>query len=126
MNEDQIGEKTKDYLDYGTQKLDAGTAARLGIARRQAMARFEARRSTVGLALAGHGHGQRFGHPGHLNPRVWAPAAVLALGLLLTAYWAAIDHNSDAGDIDTLLLADDLPVQAYLDHRFDAWLTRSE
>ena len=49
-------------------------------------------------------------------------ALLLALG-----YWQYLEQQgADLGDIDAALLADDLPVNAYLDHRFDAWLKRSE
>ena len=56
-----------------------------------------------------------------------ALAVAMSLALLFAlGYWQFSDTGSDVGDIDALLLADDLPVNAYLDHRFDAWVRRSE
>ena len=47
---------------------------------------------------------------------------VLLLGLLGTYFW--LDHDAVDDDVDAILLADDLPLQAYVDHQFDKWLER--
>jgi hypothetical protein len=49
-------------------------------------------------------------------------AALLALGI--TAYWQ--DRLHDADDVDAFLLASDLPVQAFIDKDFEAWLKGSQ
>ena len=49
-------------------------------------------------------------------------ALVLALGGV--AWWQVSTPN-DIADIDTSLLTDELPVNAYLDKGFDSWLKRS-
>jgi len=47
---------------------------------------------------------------------------VLLLVLATGFYWQAQNSLSDLEDVDSALLADDLPVSAYLDKGFDAWL----
>ena len=55
---------------------------------------------------------------------------VLALGLLVLSligitYWQLVVQANDMADVDANLLTDDLPINAYLDTNFEAWLKRS-
>ena len=44
----------------------------------------------------------------------------LLLGLLGADF--GLDHDAADDEVDAILLADDLPLQAYVDHQFDKWL----
>lgn len=48
----------------------------------------------------------------------------LLLGVSLAYYWNGFSQASDNAAIDTALLADDLPPNAYLDKGFQAWLEK--
>ena len=124
MNEQTIVQKIKQHLNFGTEHLGRETLTRLQKARAGALSRFEARQTAHGFAWAGHGTG-RLGHAPHLDARFWLPVAILVLGLFAVTYWQQRD-NGDAGEIDIAILADDLPVNAYIDKRFEAWLKRSQ
>ena len=55
---------------------------------------------------------------------------MLALGLLVLSligvtYWQIVLQANDIADVDASLLTDDLPINAYLDSNFEAWLKRS-
>ena len=55
---------------------------------------------------------------------------MLALGLLLfsligVTYWQLTIQSSDIAEIDASLLSSELPINAYLDSGFEAWLKRS-
>ena len=46
----------------------------------------------------------------------------LIVGMASAWYWNEVQNAEDAGDVDTALLSDDLPVAAYTDAGFSAWL----
>jgi hypothetical protein len=54
------------------------------------------------------------------------PLALLLLGLLGIGYWQATSPPSEVIEIDAALLTDELPINAYLDSGFEAWLKRSQ
>lgn len=124
MNEKAITRKIREYLDFGTGRLERKTVVGLQKARAEALSRLEAREPVVGFAWAGHGVA-RLIHLPHFGARFWVLVAALALSLIAVTYWQQ-PENGDAGEIDTLLLADELPPHAYIDTRFEAWLKRSQ
>ena len=50
---------------------------------------------------------------------------LLVLSLLGVTYWQLVTQSNDIAEIDVSLLTDDLPINAYLDNNFEAWLKRS-
>jgi hypothetical protein len=50
---------------------------------------------------------------------------VLALGVAGVSYWSSMERAAEIEDVDSALLSDDLPINAYLDRGFDAWLKRT-
>ena len=40
-------------------------------------------------------------------------------------YWQSLQQGDENEDIDIMLLVDDLPINAYLDNEFEAWLAGS-
>lgn len=117
MNEHDLARRIKQHLDFGLTTLKGDTTSRLRDARLNALAAYRpARQEAYGLAWGGNGRGfQPFN-------RAWVPLAALIFGLLLVNYWQTYYHVDDQNEIDAYLLAEDLPVQAYLDKGFDAWL----
>ena len=51
-------------------------------------------------------------------------AFILLLCLAFAAFWVADQRVTELGDIDSALLADDLPISAFTDKGFNAWLKR--
>lgn len=125
MNEQRVANAIRKYLNQSVKRIDRETVLRLQQARSAALARPVERKPAFGLAWSGHA-GTTVRQAGHPGARLWVSFAVLLALLFALGYWQFSDTNSDQSDIDTLLLADDLPVSAYLDHRFDAWVRRSE
>lgn len=121
MNELQFPYKVKHYLDLGAEELDFETAKKLHAAREKALSHVAVRSSRLGLA--------GFGHVSldSLWPAVRSVVAlmVLALGIAGVTYWNALEEAAETEEVDTALLADDLPIDAYLDRGFDAWLKRT-
>jgi hypothetical protein len=119
MNEMHFGNRVRQILNQGL-RLDARQAERLHAARERALA---ARRpEPVGaLAWADNVLGS-FGGWGGFSLRLVAPIAALAISVVALQAWQQNRVISDFEEIDTLLLTDDLPIDAYLDRGFQNWL----
>jgi len=109
-------------LDKGASSLDRGTLDQLAAARNKALAAMPAQVAEEEPVFAGAGkylslhlHGQR----------IWAPMLAL-LGAALVAFILLHSAASrEPMEADAMLLASDLPPEAYLDKGFDAWLEQS-
>jgi hypothetical protein len=53
------------------------------------------------------------------------PLAALVISLVGIAYWEDQQRTAELADIDAAMLSDDLPLNAYLDHGFNAYLSRA-
>ena len=121
-------------LDESAASLPTATTARLAAARKVALGRKKAEQPVFvrvpSLAAAGAGT-----LPGGLNaPRrrsafarfalAW-PLAALVAGLFAIAYFEDQQRTAELADIDAAMLSDDLPLTAYLDHGFNAYLSRA-
>jgi hypothetical protein len=123
MNEQQITYRIKQLLNRGLD-LDAGKLARLKAAREAALVRQRVGSRVPLLAWADNVIGKS-GGPSALIPRVLLPMAVLILGLIAVNQWRDSQLAAEIEEIDTAVLTSDLPIDAYLDKGFDAWLKRS-
>ena len=119
MNEQHFAYKIRQHLNRGLRELPQGTADRLTAARELALAhqRRVVRQSM--LASVG-GHMQSYFE----NQRIRQLLGTLALLLCVasSAYWIADQRVAELGEIDSALLTDELPISAFTDLGFDAWL----
>ena len=121
MNEQEFALRIKQELDLGSHRLPASVQSRLQAARLQALDRKPAR---VGvLSLAG------IGRLVEEHAREWLAQVVsaVALSLMMVAgsHLTATQRAVENEEIDSALLSDDLPIDAYLDRGFVAWLKRN-
>lgn len=125
MNERELAGKIVQHLDHGLGHIKQGTLYQLQSARKAALDRYrETPQPVFGLAWAGN---IAF-HAG--RSRYFSTRNLLALGLLLLSligvtYWQVTTQANDIAEIDVNLLTGDLPINAYLDSDFEAWLKRS-
>jgi hypothetical protein len=126
MNEQEIAKKIKSYLDYGTADLKAGTAFRLQRARQLALTRLSAPQQMPEYVLAGAGSATLGGRRLFGDARIWIGVLLLVGGLLSYQYWQAAQQARDIEETDAAILSSELPIEAYLDRGFQAWLKRSE
>lgn len=119
MNEQVFGSRVRQHLNSGLQDLPLEVTHRLASARELAMAR---QKIVVGeTSLAGVGH-TAFHLFDHLNAKQVLAALALALSLAFYTYWDAERSVAELEAIDSALLSDDLPITAFTDKGFDAWL----
>jgi hypothetical protein len=123
MNEHDLGRKIARHLEQGANRLRQGTLYRLQAARSAAMQKYHAQPA---FGLAGEGLAAfRLRHSQLLSVRFLLPLTFVLLSLGGIVYWQTVQQSNDVEEIDAHLLTDDLPINAYLDKDFDAWLKRS-
>lgn len=129
MNAKQINFafRVRHALNEHLDTLPAATTDRLAAARAQALARKKAdtpRRATaISTAFAGGG-GSLFGDRLSWLARmgIAIPMLVVAAGIF-ALYQAEYEQRiSDVAEMDAMVLADELPLNAYLDNGFNAYL----
>jgi Protein of unknown function (DUF3619) len=124
MNEQQTAHRVRQLLNKALD-LDAGLLARLKTARERALARQRLRAPVFVLAWVDSVYGRLGGTASSVVPRMLLPMAVLILGLIAVNQWRDSQNAAEIEEIDAAVLTGDLPLDAYLDKGFDAWLRRS-
>jgi hypothetical protein len=118
MNEYLFGKKVRQILNSGL--LGQDVEARLNAAREQALARQRTARSP---AWAWAAYGASGGWPA-LALYAVVSITVLAAGALGVYSWQQSQRIAELEEIDSQLLTDDLPIDAYLDRGFQNWLKK--
>ncbi len=119
MNELQFARRIRHILDQGT-RLDASTAARLRAARELAVSRQRPEPAPV-LGWVDNTFGNGGGWAG-VSARVLLPAAALIVAVAGIYSWQEKQRLAEIVELDSQLLTDDLPIDAYLDRGFQNWL----
>ncbi|SBT05494.1 conserved hypothetical protein [Candidatus Accumulibacter aalborgensis] len=122
MNELHFAYKLRQYLNRGLLELPPTTVDRLAGARERALARQKVAEHQTVLATAGS-FVQHHIDSWHLRQVLLALAVVF--GVATYTYWSADQNVAEMEAIDSALLADDLPIAAYTDRGFAAWLKSS-
>jgi len=122
MNEQLFASKICQVLDRATH-VDPSIAERLRAARERAL---EARRleRAPALAWADNVFGSLGGGPSGLWLRLVLPALLVVLSVAGIYTWQQNQRLAEIEEIDAELLTDDLPIDAYLDRGFEAWLKK--
>jgi hypothetical protein len=111
------------HLDYGVAQLEGSTRERLFAARNAALARYR-EEPAAGVAWMGTA-GALIGGKRWMGARQLVTIGALVVALVGVAYWQSTAPVNELAEIDTFLLTDELPPNAYLDKGFDSWLKRS-
>lgn len=131
---DQLARRVVLQLDSQAQRLPHDIGERLRVARERAVRR--ARESRLVEAAAPHAVAVRTGTDGSValggTPSWWVrigsalPLLVLVVGLLLIQHLQESAEISAAAEVDSALLADDLPPDAYGDPGFVEFLKHGQ
>lgn len=123
MNEQHIGYRVRQILNQGMD-LEASKIEQLRAARERAIARQRVLAPASVLAWADNVTGEMSGTSSLLS-RFVLPSAMLVLGMLAIYTWQQSQTVQELEEIDAAVLTSDLPIDAYLDRGFDAWLKRA-
>jgi len=130
-SEQQFARQICRVLDLGTRSIEPVVAERLRAARERALQRqlVPAQARALSIAGAGGDAGAAVLQSGWLGSgwrtlRTLLPILALLLGVSLAYYWNGFAQESVNEEIDSALLAGDLPPSAYLDRGFQAWLEK--
>lgn len=121
MNEPQFGNRIRHLLNQGAP-LDPSISRRLRAARELALSRQKSE-SAQGLVWAG-GLLARLGGLGGVSLRLVVPLIALAISLAAVYTWEQKQRAAEIEELDALVLTDELPIDAYLDRGFEAWLKK--
>ncbi len=121
---DRVGKALRPYLDAGTENIKPGIAYRLAEARRAAVASMDTQTASSAsvsggaMVLAG-GWRSRV-----TDWRFWGTGLLVAGVIAMYGFqqWSEDNAARDAADVDVMLLADDVPVDALLDKGFSHYL----
>jgi Protein of unknown function (DUF3619) len=145
QKETEFALKVRRALDENINSLPAASLDKLAAARRTALARKKPEKAAVSApvfapTLAGAGMAPGAAGFGSLGAAGSGPAGkrgrfsrlalawpllALVIGLAGIAYWEDQQRTAELADIDAAMLSDNLPLDAYLDHGFNAYLTRN-
>ena len=130
----EFARQVRRALDENAASIPAATVDRLAAARRAALARKKPEAVSAPVfvpSFAGMPAGmpqtelpQRRRSPLRRFALAW-PLIALVVSLVGIAYWEDQQRTAELADIDAAMLSDDLPLNAYLDHGFNAYLSRA-
>lgn len=115
----RFGYRIRQLLDRDASQVDDAVADRLFTAREEALTR---QRGVVAeLSMAGGGHVATEPAFGYL--RLILATMALSIGAAGSYfYWNTFEQATENAEIDSALLADEVPFSAYLDQGFIRWL----
>lgn len=122
MNELHVAYRIKQHLNRGLQDIEPSIGDRLRKAREAALGKQKVAEHAPVFVGAGafvqhHIEGMR--------PRHLIVAALLFLATVAYTQWHAARHVAELEAVDSALLADDMPIEAFVDRGFEEWLKSS-
>lgn len=120
MNENEFGAKLKPWLDRAASGVGEMQATRLKSARLRALDAYQEPVRVFGLITVSGGTAQVIRYS-------IVQRALLFLPVLLLLAFLAVQsmEEADLGELDTQLLTQELPPDAFLDQDFRSWLGKS-
>lgn len=122
--------RVRHALNENLEQIPPATTNRLASARQLALSRKKpdaARRAFVPRPVAASGESDGF----FSRPFSWLsrmsvalPVVIVFVGLVGMYQAEKRQHISELADIDAMVLSDELPLNAYLDHGFNAYLAQ--
>ena len=122
MNELNFASRIRQILNQGTTRVDAGVAQKLQAARELALSRQRPEPQVV-ERWADNVLGSGWSWGG-LSARVLLPTLALVVAAVGIYRWQENQRLAEVVEIDSQLLTDDLPIDAYLDRGFQNWLKK--
>jgi uncharacterized protein DUF3619 len=122
MNENDLARRIVAQLDRSLAELPTSTAEKLKAVRAAALARYRPGISWPGRSWVDTLVGSQGLRQG-LAVRLVLPVVIVIASLTGLIYWQTSSHVEE--ELDTGLLAGDLPLHAYIDPGFETWLAHT-
>lgn len=123
MNEERYAYRLRQALSYGLKDIPQSTSRRLEAARHLALSR---QKTAAGDASLGNFDGTlSLAKTGVQLPNLikhLLPILALLAGMWISFYWHSQEYVTHLEEVDSALLTDDLPPEAFLDNDFFEWL----
>ncbi|HQU79038.1 MAG TPA: DUF3619 family protein [Azonexus sp.] len=120
MNEERYASRVRQALNHGLKDIPPASARRLEAARHLALSR--QKQSAPQMVLAGNKSSTfHFGSDNRYLRQILAVLALL-LGMWISFYMDSNKYITELQEVDSALLSDDLPPEAFLDNDFFQWL----
>lgn len=120
MNEERYASRVRQALNQGLKDIPPPSARRLEAARHLALSR--QKQAVPDLVAAGHGLSLFRFTTGNRYARQLLAALALLLGMWISFYVDSVKYVTAIEEVDSALLADDLPPEAFMDSDFFEWL----
>jgi hypothetical protein len=126
-SEEEFAGKIKGYLDQSVAGLKPGVAYRLREMRTAVLDRMDEAQLAPGLVPAGaHGMAALPRRRTRSNPlSLLLALLIVAAGVIGYQQWTSYQQVKVFEELDAQILSSDLPIDAYLDGGFAAWLKTS-
>ncbi|PKO90781.1 MAG: hypothetical protein CVU16_09250 [Betaproteobacteria bacterium HGW-Betaproteobacteria-10] len=122
MKEERYAYRVRQMLNHGLKEIQPTASRRLEAARHIALARQKLAQPQTVLSMAGRASL-------YLPQQAQAPyfkqllaITALLVGMWISFYWHSVQYVSALEEIDSALLADKLPPEAFMDNDFIEWL----
>ena len=125
MTREHFANRIRQTLNQGTRDLPSSIALRLEKSRRYALAHQKQEVAQHALATPGHHFHWPSGSHQHTWPRHILSVLALLVGMWIAFYWHSDQYIRQIEELDSALLADDLPPEAFLDTGFFKWLQKN-
>ena len=120
MKQNEFGKRMKPWLDRSAAGVGEMQATRLKAARLRALDRVREPVRILGLVTVGAGTAETLRYAVVPRMLMWLPLVALLVVLALQSV-----QDTDLGELDTMLLTQELPPEAFIDQDFRSWLGKS-
>ena len=120
MNEERYAYRIRQTLNQGLPEISAAASRRLEAARHHALA--HQRQVAPQAVVAGAASYAVRTSPYAPYLKQLLAVAALLLGMWISFYWHSMEYVAELEEVDSALLTDDLPPDAFLDNDFFEWL----
>ena len=120
MNEELYASRVRQVLNHSLQDIPPLSARRLEAARHLALSR--QKQAMPVMVTAGHGTSLFRLTTDNRYVRQLLVALALLLGMWISFYMDSVKYLTAIEEVDSALLADDLPPEAFMDNDFLEWL----
>lgn len=121
MKEERYAQRIRQALNHGLKDIPPAASRRLEAARHLALSKQKLPVAQLALSTGSRQIGSNWQDVPYAR-QILAIVALL-LGMWISFYWHSVQYVSEIEAVDSALLSDDLPPEAFLDEDFFSWLT---